>query len=758
MAEELGTAVLRITVDDSELRAQLRKAETLTRQTSQRLQSSASGGSFGQLDLAYKNALKTSEQLLQTDLKRLQVARQFTQALSRAQATRTASETSGFASFSQGIGGSAVDRSIRRNAEKRAQAEERRTAQLDALDADLARIRGQRNAAERRRLAALGIDAGALAGPTGGPRPGARGRLGSRVGGALSSGIIGGGFPLLFGQGAGAAVGGAAGGVAGGALGGGFGFALSVVGTAIGVAFDEALKKGETLAQGLQDPIGQFDKLREAALLSSRAVENQAAALIASGREAEAAAEIRLDLARKFGDTSDFDDLTKARDELARAFTTLGIVMGEVVAGPLTDFLARLAAIFSVAPQRKVLEARFEELNVTPEQRKAVLQQATSRVQKQFPGLTASQAANLQTGEAQIILDEQFGKTQKLLAAEADLAASVERRNALQEIGLKSIDAQAAGDQRRLLLLQKQAVELRKADELFVAGDAAPAKIDDINQRALEDTRKITQDILALDRDRFAAAQQQVGQFGISSNALDRQLQVAQKLANISIAGGNTILRDNAAFVEGILENIAASVDRQQEIENRIRAAQIRGGERAEREIFDLTLDQQTAAKQTELAIINGARELRDAGVQLRKDAQDTARSLQGLREDNLQFQTPQEQARTLAELRRQVQAEATRRGVDVRFQGTPEEQRRQMRGFVNFGEEERRLVQQGEQISLALRTVTQPLLDSNTTLGGNLTELSGAVSSLVQKDWNIVVNVQGGSGFDVEGASRGLS
>jgi hypothetical protein len=524
------------------------------------------------------------------------------------------------------------------------------------------------------------------------------------------------------------------------------------VGTAIGVAFDEALKKGETLAQGLQDPIGQFDNLREAAALSSKATEKQVAALIASGREAEAAATIRLDLARKFGDTSDFAALTDARDNLARGFTSLGAEITRFVAGPLTDFLNRLAAGFSAPANRAALDRRLELQGAGPGERQALIQEARSNVSGQFGGLTGFEAANLIYKEANRLLDERVGKTQDVVAAEEALRAVVERQVQIQGKTLGIIDAQAAGNTRRLLGLQRENVELQKQQDLSAIDPTDTTKGEDIQRRALEDTRKLTQEILALDRDRFASAQQQVGQFGISSNALERQLQVAQKLANISIAGGNTILRDNAAFVAGILENIAASVDRQQEIENRIRAAQIRGGERAEQEIFNLTLDQQTAAKQTELAIINGARELRDAGVQLRRDAEATARSLQSLRVGNLQFQTPQEQRRTFERARAAAQREANIAGVSFRTGGTLQERTRQLQGFADFRQQERGLVTQGQDIAAAIATTNQPLIASNTTLTTNLTALVGAVNTLTQKNWNVAVNVQGASGAQIVG------
>jgi hypothetical protein len=174
-----------------------------------------------------------------------------------------------------------------------------------------------------------------------------------RATGALSNAIIGGAFPLLFGQGIGAAAGGATGGAAGGLLGGQFGFGLSLVGTAVGTAFDTALQKGQDLARGLKDPIGNFDLLKQNALLSSKAVESQAEALIAAGREAEAYALIQRDLTSSYGDIAALEEYRVAVDELNREWTRVSIEAARFAAAPLTEFLERLRLIISGTPRTR---------------------------------------------------------------------------------------------------------------------------------------------------------------------------------------------------------------------------------------------------------------------------------------------------------------------------------------------------------------------------------------------------------------------
>jgi hypothetical protein len=312
---------------------------------------------------AYRSALRASQDLLETDLKRLQVVRQLAQQLTKTTAAREVSQREGFAAFSAAAGDpalQAVNKSVARNAQRRAQLEERRTAQLDALDADLARIREQRNTAERRALQIGGtpqrrglIQGGAqrlLGEPLPVPAlpsgyfPGLQRRQRQEQEAALrrrqditSNALIGGAFPLLFGQGIGASVGGAVGGGAGGAIGGQFGFGLSLVGTAVGAQFDAIIQKAGLLGQALGDPIKNFEALRQSALLSSRGLERQVQFLISSGREAEAAAIIQQDLARSYGSAENARELAGAQDKLNRSWAQLSAGLAVLGLEPIAN-------------------------------------------------------------------------------------------------------------------------------------------------------------------------------------------------------------------------------------------------------------------------------------------------------------------------------------------------------------------------------------------------------------------------------------
>ena len=349
----------------------------------------ARGANSASDERAYRAALGASRELLENDLARLQVLRQISQRI-----LETAAATKGgFGSASaSGFGtNDPVQKSIRRNAEKRekvaeraAKQEETYAQQMSQQEQDLAAVRAKRLAAERKIALAAERTAlivaknreqfGSL--PVSGRLPGGSAVPGSpafkadgqaalqalqkadadflgrlqrsredrrrRISDATGSAIIGGAFPALFGQGLGASVGGGVGGAAGGLLGGQFGFGLSLVGTALGAAFDAASERAKTLAKALDSPISQFQALADAALLSSKVLEKQVASLISVGREAEAGALIQRDLISSYGSLDAAQENIKVTDELNRAWSRLTTGMIGFVNGPVKLLAQRL--------------------------------------------------------------------------------------------------------------------------------------------------------------------------------------------------------------------------------------------------------------------------------------------------------------------------------------------------------------------------------------------------------------------------------
>ena len=159
---------------------------------------------------------------------------------------------------------------------------------------------------------------------------------------ATSNAIIGGAFPALFGQGVGASVGGALGGAAGALLGPIGGFGGSLLGTAAGAAVDTNLGKLPAISDGLKSPIEAFAALKEAALLSSKAVEKNAESLIKLGETEQAAAVIREDLNRTYGGSENRERFENASDGVTRTLAELTATMAGAAAIKLTPFLEDL--------------------------------------------------------------------------------------------------------------------------------------------------------------------------------------------------------------------------------------------------------------------------------------------------------------------------------------------------------------------------------------------------------------------------------
>ena len=195
---------------------------------------------------------------------------------------------------------------------------------------------------------------------------------------ALGSALIGGAFPLLFGQGVGAAAGGFVGGGLGGLAGGQFGFALSLVGTQIGTAVDSF----SLLGQELNSVNPDVAKISESLGIAGTETQQYIDALVASGREQEAAAFATSELAALIGNEgvnalkefgSDTQDLA---NEFTRAMTVMGAAIAELVnrAGFLKGAIDEIER-FNLAGQaerstdpeiRRLLERRRTETRTGP--------------------------------------------------------------------------------------------------------------------------------------------------------------------------------------------------------------------------------------------------------------------------------------------------------------------------------------------------------------------------------------------------------
>ena len=830
MADDLGTAVLRITVNDKAAKDSLdalrSKIEELNRGTAQQAS-------------------------------RQRQARTTTVSTQR-QATGTRDVDQ-----NRNIGAFLRDIRLREESEKRA-AQTRSLGYRDAINAERL-LTGQ---VQERAKAERNIAAEAR-----------RRELGGRVGGAISSGLIGGGFPLLFGQGTGAALGGGIGGLAGGAIGGGFGFALGIVGTAIGGLAD----RFKDLARDLEEPSRNLDKLKEASLLSGRGVETLAETLVSLGRTAEADAVIRQDIGDRLSPQTVLT-IASANDAYSRSISDVQTQLGAILAGPAQNFAAWLADIagrisglpanggtttergalaqrgqgaalgisgtllaalglatavgsggvlakpglalaaggtaLAATGSAQISAAEFREQELAAakalepildnifdiEGRRAQVQRDI--IKANLTGNTAAerelklqdsllsieqkrQEANARFTAAPVgSADTQNAQFRALKAerealniSEAAARATFEREaklreaaripevakneislaNAERQLGfVREIAAIGTGAAREELQARQQILEsIAQARDRIAQIDADikaaeivgdPDKVASLaQQRAAAETQLVATQVQGatalrdLEAQRVASDLRRTTELGLQAQAIQQQIAAAQELGQTE-AGA---VRQTLELRQQVAESIRAARAQEATIGAEIGAARIVGDERRASE---LVAQQKIAGDQTRLALIQGSNALRDAGAQLRKDAEDTANSLQNLRVNNLQFQTPQEQRRTFEAARAAAQREANIAGVNFRAVGTLQERTRQLQGFADFRRQERGLVTQGQDIAAALATVNQPLIASNQALVSTNNELATSVAQLASKDWNVVVNVEGGNGAQVIG------
>lgn len=611
---------------------------------------------------------------------------------------------------------------------------------LDAARERAAKAAERTAVAEERRAQQIleGITAGQPTRRITGPGAGTRKRFGD----ALSSGLIGGGFPLLFGQGAGAAAGGLVGGLGGGALGGGFGFGASIVGTILGDVVDEALNKGKALAAAFDDPIGKFSELQQAALLSSTAVEKNISALIEQGRNAEAAALIQLDLAQRYGDTSELDGLRSAYDELGRSFNQLSVITAKYVAGPLSDFISKLASSFQAFSSKDLFNERVA--GASPDvQTEARARVRSAAAELSGSGLSLAEVANKAYQEGLNLLDERLGKTREIQAAEQALALAKQRQNELDSLATDQIKAQVQGYDLLNLRLEKQRIETQKLQDLQAA---PPDKAESINRKALQDTVRIDADINKLLQDRAAQRGLDEAQDKIKLQSIGRQIAATQALGKAE----RGVARDTLATVQGIQAGIAAARDREREIGAEIDAARLRGGDAGEQEASRLVEQQKIAANETRLELEKGALALIEAGEQLRDNLRSAIVDFTRVRSDAqglnkfLNSQQQDQRARQDFQLLLPQFREAQGRFQQLtgarapEFSGSTAGVNEAIRDFINR-------VQAESQATQNLVGTQQALATNLEAYNNTVAQLAAVTQTLADKNWAVNVAVSGG-------------
>jgi hypothetical protein len=273
-------------------------------------------------------------------------------------------------------------------------------------------------------------------------------------GARLNSGLVGGAFPLMFGQGGFAAVGGAIGGTAGG---GPLGFGLSLVGTLVGSQIDELSNRFISLSKALQDPIKSFDVFIEQASLASTAQEKLAQTLIDKGQLGRAESLISDELSRTL-EPAVASRVEANTDNFNRALSDTKDVLGQIVAGPASEFLNFLSGVLSIINE----EDTNLKPNATPEQRQQkTIERANERkVPAQVlgsvssaligPALSGILTAALTSGEEK---DIRVAKSKEVFALEKKLSKEKKTQQQIEEATLTA-QSQGLEDTAKQLSLQ----------------------------------------------------------------------------------------------------------------------------------------------------------------------------------------------------------------------------------------------------------------------------------------------------------------
>jgi len=592
----------------------------------------------------------------------------------------------------------------------------------------------------------------------------------NRLKDALGSGIIGGAFPALFGQGAGASLGGGIGGAVGGLAGGQFGFGLSLIGTQIGQFVDDAVKKTSALADALKDPIAAFDQLKQSALLSSKGLEENIAALIKAGREEEAAALIRGDIAKQFGNGEEFKALQTAYDEVGRSLSKLGVSIVDGLAPALTTAANTIADFID-----KLSGVSVKRAGADIQQAKAFIGNDPSR-QAEFDKLFKEQGGQYGSGgkfkfestgaavkaSRQLLENNgQLTEEQKAQAKEAkEYAGAVGRTVALRKLERQLILESNSGNRLNTLEYERQKLlfERTRAINLAPANDAIAAdKIrSDFAEKLLKNEQDITKekrDQLAADltsrnkiaagREQSAITRQSLNLSGTGVSALQasasyreaiRAQQNAQAALNASPADPGAIrnLREASAAVE------TASATARTQLVEAFRSAR---------------REAQDAATSLQDAYLN-LLQLRTGNNGLNKylGAQDrAAREQQAFNSLLPQFNAAKQQARNLLGSNR----------FDYNISGNTADVNQKMIDFIRTVQQD---TQAGTGLNRAqddyikannsLQVATEQLTNYLPTVQQSALEVVAGLQALVDKQWNVGVTVNRDTGaVDVSNA-----
>lgn len=291
------------------------------------------------------------------------------------------------------------------------------------------------------------------------------------------------------------------------------------------------------------------------------------------------------------------------------------------------------------------------------------------------------------------------------------------------------------------------------------AAQAKPLPFPDVQSRPEQQTKGdlSTKPDPGAEQAKLAAAQLQRVESEISLNTLKRQIAAAHELAKVE-AG---VVRETIRQRQEIEAGVQASRERVRLIGAQIEALRLQGKDSGP-ELDKLVSEQVVASEEVRLKLIEGATALKDAGKQLRQDLKEAELQLAKVRSDSQglnKFLTPDQQERrdqqTLRSLLpqfREAQFKFSRLTGQraPEFTGTTSNVNQSVIDFIERVKQEEIATQNVASIQEALNKNTMDLVAVNGQLAGVMRELSA-------KNWNVNVNVPSGTANgDVVGAVNG--
>lgn len=547
----------------------------------------------------------------------------------------------------------------------------------------------------------------------------------------------------MFGQGIGASVGGAAGGGLGGAVGGQFGFGLSLVGTALGAAFDTAIKKAQDLATAIDAPVKNFDVLKQSALLSSKALEKQVEALIATGRYSEAAALIQQDLANSYRDIGSAKELAAQTDELNRTWSRLTVNLASLVIPSLVENLGLLSNALA-----NVSNIAREGANIVPKPiRDFGGNVGKLALQSALPPLAALNLLGGGTPARQTGAKDPEKVLQAQLRARA--ALTTELQNAYRLVtATAQQDEKATREAQRRTVIDQRNQKLRELAANGVTAASDPQVVQANRDAALE-LAKLKEQELQSERQITAQKLVQTTQTELQLAAIRERVQNAQQLLQLERGPS----RDTARQLQAIQQGIAEARRAEQAIGAEISAARIRG-EDDPTKLAELIDRQKIAAAETRARLIEGSLALTEASERLRDNLREATLSFVSIRQDaqglnrflsgaDVQRRAEQDFQLLLPQFRQAQAIFASLTGARApEFQGPTAGVNAAIIDFVNSVNREQTARRELAGTQTGLEAV-------NTALTDVTRQLYGATTELVNKNWTIdiqVVNQAGGA------------